>query len=161
MAQDAFLKKLGLAELRNVRLHLNPTRWKKYCDLHKHNWNFTPFEPKRADKIPEKPGLYCFYIGHDLKCLPRIGLSLYGGITTRTLKIRFKEYLHEKDNDKGRTSAKKFLNVFDGELLFGWVIVEDTSILSQLEKDFNDAMMPPYSIRDYSAKVRGERSAWQ
>ncbi|MCY4309191.1 MAG: hypothetical protein OXC57_13105 [Rhodobacteraceae bacterium] len=161
MALDAFLEKLGSEELRIVRLQLNPSRWKKYCDEYKHNWNFTPFEPNRVNQIPEKPGLYCFYIGHDLKCLPRIGLSLYGGITTRTLKIRFKEYLNEKDNDKGRITVKKFLNVFDGELSFGWVVVENTSILSQLEKDFNDAMMPPYSIKDYSAIVRSERNAWQ
>lgn len=161
MAQEAFLRELGRAEIRNVTLQPRPKRWNKYCDKYKHNWNFTPFAPNRANQIPEMPGLYCFYIGHELKCLPRIGLSLYGGITKRTLKIRFKEYLKEKDNDRGRIPVRKFLNVFDGELLFGWVIVEDTSILSQLEKDFNDAMMPPYSIKDFSAKVRGEKSAWQ
>ncbi len=161
MAQEAFLKELGSKELRNVKIQLNPSRWKKFCEEYEYNWSFTLFEPNNVNKIPEKPGLYCFYIGHKLRCLPTIGLALYGGITFRTLKVRFKEYLSEKQKDNGRIPVKKFLNVFDGELSFGWVIVEDIQTLKQLEKDFNDAMMPPYSIKDYSAKVRGGKSAWQ
>ncbi len=161
MAQEAFLEKLGSEELRIVRLQLNPSKWKNFCNKYDYNWDFTPFEPNEANTIPEKPGLYCFYIAHHLKCLPKIGLILYGGITTRTLKKRFSEYLREKDKDNGRTHVRKFLNVFEGNLCFGWVIVEDTSVLNQLEKDFNDAMMPPYSIKDYSAKVLKGKNAWQ
>ncbi|MDE0472206.1 MAG: hypothetical protein OXH57_09720 [Ekhidna sp.] len=162
MAFDAFLYELGLNNLRVVRIQLNPSRWQKFCDDHKLTWEFIPFESNLVDQIPELPGMYCFYIGHNLQCLPKLGLSLYGGIATKqTLKARFKNYLREKNSPNGRINVRKFLNVFEGELFFGWVISKDTSTLAELEKAFNDAMMPPYSIRDFSAEVRKGRNAWQ
>ena len=33
--------------------------------------------------------------------------------------------------------------------------------IKQLEKDFNNAMMPPYSRKDFSAEIRDARGAWQ
>ena len=34
------------------------------------------------------------------------------------------------------------------------------SIFASWKKDFNDAMMPQYSVRDFSAEVRAGRNAW-
>ena len=70
-------------------------------------------------------------------------------------------YFSEKDADNGRIWVRKFLNVFEGELTLGWSEV-DTMItdLKALEKDFNDAMMPHYSVKDFSAEVRAGRNAW-
>ena len=160
--EDPFLINSASKELRIVKLPLYPSRWQKFCEKYQLTWDFTLFESNHADQVPEEPGLYCFYIGHDFNCLPKFGLCLYGGITKRTLRIRFKEYVREQNRENGRPWVKKFLKVFQGELSFGWTIVENsTNNLSTLEKEFNDAMMPPYSIRNFSAEVSAERNMWQ
>ncbi len=161
MARDAFLQQLGRDHLRIVRTQPYPDRWRVFCAQHNLSWSFTPFKRELANQISKEPGVYCFHIGHELKCLPSFGLSLYGGSTTRSLRTRFLEYFLEKDSEKGRPWVRKFLQVFDGELSFGWSPVDINKFdLRTLEKDFNDAMMPHYSVKDFSADVLAGRNAW-
>ncbi len=161
MARDAFLQQVGLDRLRIVRTQPYPDRWRDFCSQYNLIWDFTPFELARANQVPTSPGVYCFYIGHDLQCLPAFGLSLYGGITVRSLRTRFREYFRERDSERGREWVRQFLLVFDGELSFGWSPVDSTTTdLRTLEKQFNDAMMPHYSVKDFSAGVRAGRHAW-
>ena len=161
MALTPFLEEVAENELRIVKTQLFPSRWRNFCDLYNLAWNYTPFERVQVANISDVPGVYCFYIGHDLNCLPPIGLSLYGGITTRSLRTRCLEYFREKDAANGRYWVRKFLHVFEGELVFGWSeFNSNPAKLNILEKDFNDAMMPQYSVRDFSADVRAGRNAW-
>ena len=97
MALTPFLEEVAISELRIVKTQLFPSRWHDFCDLYSLAWNYTPFERKQVANISEGPGVYCFYIGHDLNCLPPIGLSLYGGITTASLRTRCLNYFREKD----------------------------------------------------------------
>lgn len=154
MAHDAFLQHVGLDQLRIVKTQLYPDRWQQFCEKYNLTWNFTPFKRELAHQIPKVPGIYCFHIGHKLNCLPSFGLSLYGGKTDRSLRTRFQQYFSERDSETGRLSVRMFLNVFDGELSFGWSPVDIEKFdLKTLEKNFNDAMMPPYSVKDFSADV--------
>ena len=161
MALTPFLEEVAENELRIVRTQLFPSRWRDFCNLYSLAWNYTPFERDQVANISQRPGVYCFHIGHDFNCLPPFGLSLYGGITTRSLRARCRRYFWEKDAVQGRFWVRKFLHVFEGELAFGWSEVDPNSVnLSILEKDFNNAMMPHYSVRDFSADVRAGRNAW-
>jgi len=159
---DAFLENLSEGQLRVIKTAIYPQRWQEFEDKYDLDWHYTKFEPGSYTKVATSPGVYCFHIGHAHNNIPPMGQSLYGGITTRTLRIRCREYLVEKDNDEGRIYVRKFLKVFEGELDFAWAIVDPKVYdLRQLEKDMNGAMMPPYSRKDFDAKVRGERAAWQ
>ena len=161
MALNPFLEEVAINELRIVKTQPFPSRWRDFCDQYSLAWNYTPFERKQVAKISEEPGVYCFHIGHNLNCLPPIGLSLYGGITTRSLRARCLNYFWEKDAVQGRFWVRKFLQVFEGELVLGWSEVDSTAVnLNILEESFNDAMMPHYSVRDFSADVRAGRNAW-
>lgn len=161
MAHDAFLQQVGLDQLRIVKTQPYPDRWQQFCAMYDLTWNFTPFRRELANQVPRVPGVYCFHIGHELNCLPSFGLSLYGGKADYSLRTRFQQYFSERDSENGRLWVRKFLKVFDGELSFGWSPVDIGKFnLRKLEKDFNDAMMPQYSRRDFSAAVLAARNAW-
>ena len=162
MSQHAFLEQLKELDSRTVRIALFPARWRWFCARYQPDWNYTPFETDKVAQISDSPGVYCFHVGHRLTCLPPFGISLYGGITKVSLRRRCMGYFSEKDSPSGRISVRKFLHVFEGELTLFWSEIDITSFdIDQLERDFNDAMMPPYSRRDFSAEVRSARSAWQ
>ena len=162
MAQPLFLENQADLELRTIRLALYPTRWRLFCAQYSPNWQRTPFERKEVSKISNRPGVYCFHVGHHLACLPHLGVSLYGGISEDSLRTRCMKYFSEKNAKDGRPGVRKFLHVFEHELTLIWSEIDLTTVdIKQLERDFNDAMMPPYSRRDFSADVRDARSAWQ
>ena len=161
MALTPFLEEVAENELRIVRAHIFPDRWRLFCHQYSLIWNYTPFERDQVQRISNESGVYCFHIGHALDCLPPLGLSLYGGITTDSLRRRCLRYFWEKDADHGRFWVRKFLQVFEGELTLGWSEVDTATVdINALEKDFNDAMMPHYSVKDFSAAVRAARNAW-
>ena len=161
MAQKAFLEELGESELRRVHSQANPGRWREFCERYTLGWTYTPFDEDHLAEVGDGPGVYCFHLGHRLSCLPAWGLSLYGGKSEGSLRARCRRYFRERDNPHGRPAVRRFLNVFAGELTFAWAAVDCSAVdLGDLEKDFNDAMMPPYSKRDFSARVRAERGAW-
>lgn len=162
MALTPFLQDVLENELRIVRIQLFPDRWRKFCDKYDLDWQYTPFERKKVGTISNAPGVYCFHVGHSLNCLPPLGLSLYGGISKDSLRSRCRKYFWERHADQGRVGVRKFLQVFEDELTFSWSEVDATTVdLDVLEKDFNDAMMPPYSSKDFSADVLKGRNAWQ
>lgn len=160
MALNPFLEGVATNELRIIRTQPFPDRWREFCNKYDLVWHYTPFERRKEQDVSGGPGVYCFHVGHDLECLPVFGVSLYGG-STQSLRNRFIDYFHEKNSTRGRIWVKKFLHVFDGELNFAWsevdIIKSDIKIL---EKQLNDALMPPYSIKDFSADVRAGRNAW-
>ena len=161
MALTPFLEEVAETELRIVRTQIFPDRWRLFCDQYNLAWHYTPFEREHVCQLSTAPGVYCFHLGHALDCLPPLGISLYGGITTDSLRTRCLRYFWEKDADQGRFWVRKFLQVFEGELTLGWSEVDTSAVdIRALEKDFNDAMMPQYSVKDFSAAVRAARNAW-
>lgn len=162
MSLNPFLTEVAMDKLRIVRTQLFPNRWRQFCDNYSLAWQYTPFERDLVQLISGDPGVYCFHVGHDLNCLPPFGLSLYGGCTERSLRNRCLNYFWEKDAPQGRQHVRTFLQVFEGELTLGWSEVDIGRIdIKALEKEFNDALMPPYSVKDFSAEVKAGKNAWQ
>lgn len=166
---DAFL---ALEELdkRTLRCAPYPQRWKRFSSTHKLVWQSITFSKANRRHVPKEPGIYCFVVGHTLKSLPPVGYPLYAGVVgtskkktgDRTLRDRFGEYMRERDNPRGRLHVRKFLRVFDGELVFFYAPwrVKPANLL-KTEKLLNDALMPPYSVKDFTATTRAQRNAWQ
>lgn len=162
MSMDPFLAAHSEDKLRIVRTQLFPDRWRQFCKNYSLDWQYTPFERKRVQLISRNPGVYCFHVGHKLNCLPPFGLSLYGGCTESSLRNRCLNYFWEKDAAQGREHVRVFLKVFEGDLTLGWSEVDIKKFdIKTLEKHLNDALMPPYSVKDFTAKIKSARNAWQ
>lgn len=158
---DAFLDTLSADSLRQIRCNPRPALWAAFAAKYNFLWEHTQFDAANRDNVPLEPGFYCFVVGLPGASLPPIGYPLYIGKTERTLRTRFGEYLREKDDEKGRVRVRKFIKVFDGELLFFFTNFHGTpEQVREIETELHDALMPPYSDTGFSADVRARRNAF-
>lgn len=122
-------------------------------------------EPKNLDSVIQQPGIYAFAISAANDWLPPHGYIIYIGQTgaaqpDRTLGHRVKEYAREKKRPK-RKHVWEFLNKWDGSLIFYFAPADPNAVdLLQLEALLNDALVPPYSIQDFSPEVRARKDIW-
>lgn len=159
---DAFLEELAADEMRKIKCFPMPRRWADFSAKHKLIWNHTPFDKASHPLVPNEPGFYCFVVGLPGTALPPIGYPLYVGKTERTLNTRFGEYLREQNSERGRVRVRKFIKVFEGELLFFFTHFNGTpDEVKKIETELHDALMPPYSDTGFSAEVRAPRNAFQ
>lgn len=158
----AFLEGIAVDELRRIECQPFPARWAALAHRDELRWRAYPFEDAAAGRVPSEPGFYCFLVGPPPAALPQVGYPLYLGKTERTLRIRFREYLREQNDNTGRLHVRKFLNVFEGELTFMCTTFDGThQEVIDTERALLDAMMPAYSDSGYTAEVRAGRGAWQ
>lgn len=157
---DAFYQQL-IDEHRLIRCQPQPRRWGAFSQAHELVWQTIPFRRGGGGALPETSGFYCFIITNTMPNLPLVCFPLYAG-ETENLRRRYRNYVTEKNSATGRFHIRKFLNVFSGETVFSFAPYEaEKADLMRIEKKLNDALMPPYSRRDYSADVKAARGAWQ
>lgn len=155
---------MGLAadDLRVIRCAPHPQRWAEFHSRHQIAWNYVPFDVSNTSQVPDEPGIYCFLVGPPQYSLPQVGYPMYIGKTERTLRKRFKEYIDEENDDKGRVRVRKFLKVFSGELVFASTIFKGSRKETlAMETEIMTAVMPAYSDLGFTATQRARRSAWQ
>lgn len=146
---------------------LSPRHFKAGISLSVLRWSTVRFGATQVKNVDSKPGLYAFSIVAKKVGLPPHGYILYIGQTgirngvARTLRVRAGEYLRNKASRK-RPNVLYFLNKWWGHLDFHFVAVDPkTADLNKLEQALNDALMPPYSINDFSPEVKQFKKAWQ
>lgn len=148
------------------RFILSPHRFKDGVTLPSLTWTTVHFTAAHIRAVVAKPGLYAFSVVTGRAGLPPHGYVLYVGQTgakrdSRTLKIRAVEYLKEKKTGK-RRHVWEFLNKWSGHLAFHFAALDPkTSDLEAVEKTLNDALMPPYSVNDFSTEIKAQKKAWQ
>lgn len=158
----AFLEDIATLELRKITCQPVPARWASFHGRTDLQWQPFPFSAGALRRIPQQPGFYCFFVGPPPSCLPQVGYPMYLGKTERTLRTRFAEYLREQNEQSGRVHVRKFLNVFEGELMFMCTeFAGNHQEVLDTERALLDAMMPAYSDSGYSAEVRAGKGAWQ
>ena len=157
---DAFLEGIATDELRILRSAPHPARWREFSRDFALDWRAVAFRPRGSGPVPIGPGLYSFVVACKFPGLPAVMYPLYAG-ETESLKKRYREYVTELGNDGGRIHVRKFLKVFEGEVDFAYAELQaDKDGLRAVERRLNDALMPHYSLRDFSAEVRRARAAW-
>ncbi|EPA9172612.1 hypothetical protein ACQ8AN_000044 [Acinetobacter baumannii] len=140
---------------------LDPEKWKSFRPIANLDWHQVKFENSSKDSVPSQRGIYAFVLkmfsnSTEESNFPCNGYILYGGITTRTLKNRFGEYLRESGK---RLRIFQMINNWEGNLYFYYSEIPDTSIdLKVLEKQFNNTVMPPFSQFDFSADIKLAKS---
>jgi hypothetical protein len=162
---DAFLEEQAAHGLRIIRCVPYPTRWESFTKKHALSWTFVDFNKGGAAAVPAVAGFYCFFVGPAPANLPPAGYPLYAG-ETQNLQKRYGNYLVEKNSKTGRDHVKKFLKVFEDEVRFAFAEWPSSSPpvtkpgLRAVEKELNDALMPQYSRKDFSAAVKAKIGAW-
>jgi hypothetical protein len=123
-------------------------------------WNRVPFKKSKLSTIVNQPGIYAFSVLHDAVDLPPHGYVLYVGQTgakkkgLRTLRQRAREYYREKTAGR-REQVALFLNKWARCLYFYYAQLDPATVdLLDIESKLNDALLPPYSVADFSPKIR-------
>jgi hypothetical protein len=152
---------LGDIKSHAPRFSLDPKRMAKVTLPVALTWQETSFDKKNTALVVDKPGVYAFAIKHPGAGLPPHSYVLYigqagagKGTKARTLRVRFTEYFRDKKKPK-RIHIHYFLNAWEGCLSFYFAPVDPKAAkLLQVESILNDAMMPPFSVNDFTAQVR-------
>jgi len=123
-------------------------------------WSRVPFKKSKLATVANEPGVYAFSVLYDAADLPPHGYILYVGQTgakkkgQRTLRQRAREYYREKTGGR-REQVAFFLNKWARCLYFYYAQLNPATVdLLQIESKLNDALLPPYSVADFSPKVR-------
>lgn len=150
-----------IIELDQIKAHeetfvLWPELWQKYTKSHgfSFDWEENQFLASEVGNIPSAPGLYTFVIQPHIANHPSCSYLMYLGKTKRTLRKRFREYFREKRRESGRPLIVKLLNKYPDNLCFCYTIVENSSLLTEMEKALLDAFLPPCNRRQVPARVR-------
>lgn len=138
---------------------LSPQQWRTFTTPVALNWQRIRFSSSNRGSIPKEPGIYAFTVEFADAGLPSHGFIMYFGITDRTLRMRYGEYLREKVRGR-RLSVQMMLNDYQEDLFFHFVPLNvSVDQLEALETALIDAIMPPVNEGDYSAEMKRKKRA--
>jgi hypothetical protein len=122
-------------------------------------WQTIRFLKSNISQVAKLPGVYAFAISHQHGDLPPHSYVLYIGQTgakpnERSLRARIGDYFREPKSPK-RAHIYKLLKTWKTCLLFHFAPIDRkaTDIL-EIERKLNDALLPPYSVGDFSPEIR-------
>jgi hypothetical protein len=131
-----------------------PRLWQEYTESHgfSFDWEEHQFLSSEAGNIPNEPGLYTFVIQPNVANHPSCSYLMYLG-KTKKLRRRFRDYLREKRLEIGRPKVVNLLNKYPYHTCFCYAVVEDSSILTEMEKALLGAFVPPINKEQFPAKI--------
>ena len=132
-----------------------PKLWLEYTQQHSFSfdWQIFPLKADQIGNIPEKPGVYTLLIQPSIALHPLCSYLAYVGMTDRTLRERFKEYLSEKKRITGRPKVLRLLNKYEDHVYFCCAEVDDQGLITQIEDALIGAWVPPFNDK-YPARIR-------
>jgi hypothetical protein len=154
-----FVRSVNIVKSYKLPFIINPKQLENFSTVVDLDWKKVEFLTKNKTQIPKERGIYAFILEHNEKSkLPNHGYVLYVGISgdnsRYTLNARYGDYIRDK-KEKKRPSIHYMLNNWKKCLYFHYAIVTDRRIsLNKMEKDMSDALMPPFSKKDFSAEIR-------
>lgn len=140
---------------------LYPKCWSEYPDkVAKLKWLKVKFDAKGVKKLPDnKKGIYSFIAEPKVGKLHAVGYLLYVGEThEQTLRARCSSYLSEYKKKNKRVHIYEMLRRWPNHLWLHYAIIDDDSLIQELEEDLIAAFIPPFN-RKFPAKVRQIRKA--
>lgn len=138
---------------------LSPHQWRTFNTSLTLDWNKVKFTKKNLSQIPFERGIYAFVIECPERSFPPHGYIMYVGITgaqasRQTLRDRYGNYLTESRELK-RAKIHYLLGNWARDLYFHYATVKDRRYsLNNLEHALCDALLPPFNINDFSARIR-------
>lgn len=138
------------------RFILWPKHWRGYIDNFGQNfvWRERKFLASETINIPNKPGLYTFIVKPTIANHPSSSYVMYIGKTSRTLRKRFGEYLHEMKRETGRPKIVNILNKYPQNIFFCYAVVEENDDeITKKEEALMVGWLPPGNWPRLPAKV--------
>ena len=145
--------------------HLRPKSLHSFKPTKSLTWNRVRFDAANKAQVPPSRGVYAFVVRGPHTSLPPHGYVMYigqvgHGNDTRTLFVRYGDYLREQKQNK-RPSVHYMLTNWETCLDFCYAEVRDKRInLKKLKRALNDSLIPPFSTNDFSADIRQAKKAF-
>jgi hypothetical protein len=142
-----------LKKYRVEKYILCPQHWQGYSNI-RLTWKKVQFNKAGLEKLPQdKPGLYVFIVQPNIAGHKAINFLLYIGETTKqSLRDRCTSYLFEASKSKARVPIRSMIRKWPDHLWLYFAIVDDVSIIKQVEEDLIKAYIPPFNQR-FTARV--------
>jgi hypothetical protein len=106
-------------------------------------WKEIAFDKANQSSVPDKKGIYAFVVKPAYPNFIETKYLFYVGKTTRTLRIRFGEYVTERDGGgKYRTLVREMLRLYDGHLSFYCLELDDIDQITDFENRLLNSFVP-------------------
>jgi hypothetical protein len=134
----------------NLQLHLRkfllfPHYWedKNYKLTLELEWNQIKFNSNNINLVPNQSGIYCFVVKPKIDHFFDTAYLFYIGETTRTLKIRYKEYLKDQSGaGKPRPKVFELLNIYKDYLYFYFTEIKESKEIHETEERLINTFVP-------------------
>lgn len=132
--------------------------WESYPNRVDLNWNMVKFEQVNKDHVPDTPGVYAFFIKPSIANLPENAYLMYigkaGDSSNNSLRKRFSQYMYENKRPK----LYQLLYKWKDYIYFCYAEITEPNLnLGEIERELNDALIPPCNENDFSAEIRSAR----
>jgi hypothetical protein len=147
------------------RFIINPNKLTELSIPTSLTWQQIHFVKTNVQSVSDKTGVYAFVIKNSNSLLPQHGYIAYigqagAGHVNRSLRARCREYFSKRIERK-RPTIHALLTRWSGSLVFYFASVDASQFdLLDIEAGLNDAIMPPYSTNDFTAKIRRGKKLW-
>ena len=159
MAFDIDFSKKAEIKLHVKKFLLYPKHWDNPTFKVNQNlkWSSYKFTKANRSKIPLRKGIYCFVLKPKVSNFFVTNYLFYVGKTTRTLNIRYKEYLNDwEGKGKPRHRIFEMLNMYEGHLYFYYTELNSNNVISDIEDKFIDTFVPFVNTQVPQAKIKPE-----
>lgn len=141
------------------RFCLHPPSWDAFHCPYSLEWDWVKFNEVDLSEVPDTRGVYAFVVEPDIPGVFQHGYPFYVGETgdrnDRTLRVRYNEYVQNEQRIRERHGIHYMLKKWGAHMYFYFAEIPDRRRrLKLLEAALNDALLPPFSVRDFSAEVR-------
>jgi excinuclease UvrABC nuclease subunit len=117
-------------------------------------WKRYKFTKANKSRISRSKGVYCFVLKPKVKEFFDTSYLLYIGKTTRTLRIRYNEYLRDlAGKGKPRPKVKDFLDKYHDRLYFYYTELNINSEIDEIEDNLIDKFIPWANVTIRRAKT--------
>lgn len=138
-----------------------PDNWKNYSSQVSLNWQIVKFDELQANSIPnDSGGVYTFVVTPKVADHPYCSYLMYVGRVqgSNNFRKRYREYLKEKNDPKGRPLVQMMLRLWEEHLWFCYARIDEVDKISDVEVSLIKALDPVINV-DYPAEVQATRRA--
>lgn len=111
------------------------------------SWSVFPFNDASRVHVPDQPGVYAFLVEPGVAGNLNVSYLMYIGMTERTLRARFSEYLTEAKSDRIRPKLLRILPQYTTHLRFACAVLPEGVAPAEVEVALLDAFVPPGNDR--------------
>ena len=157
---DLDFKEEGFIKLHIRKFLLFPEFWNDSSNRLPSNlrWAKLRFLKSNASKIPLRTGIYCFVVVPNYPNLVETRYLFYCGMTTRTLRTRFNDYINEQAGKPKKTRKKiyQMLNLYKDNIFFYYASIPSKRTLTSCEAKILNTFVPQVNTDIPRARIKPE-----